>query len=347
MLKRINALRRKIMRSLTRNIGRSAAIISPATTPVRRILVCRPNHRLGNQLLITPLIQEIGTTFPGCKIDLFVKGGLAPVLFSNYENIDRIIRLPRKPFKELIQYFRVWITIKKRKYDIVINAVEHSSSGKIATKIANATYKFFGTENDDTLLAYADHTHMAKHPVYNFRENMGRLGYAQTKGPVSGMDIKLSVAELLEGKKLLHDLAPNEQRTISLFTYATGAKCYSAEWWLAFYERLKATYPGYNIIEILPVENISNISFKAPSFYSKDIRAIGSLMANTAIFIGADSGMMHLASASQVPTVGLFSITKPGAYQPYNNNSIGLDTNETDMDECMRVVARILGENTT
>jgi ADP-heptose:LPS heptosyltransferase len=40
--------------------------------------------------------------------------------------------------------------------------------------------------------------------------------------------------------------------------------------------------------------------------YSKDVREIGALMANTEVFIGGDSGIMHLASASKVSTVGLF-----------------------------------------
>ena len=57
---------------------------------------------------------------------------------------------------------------------------------------------------------------------------------------------------------------------------------------------------------MLSIENISMIQFRAPTFYSKDIRQIGSLIANTEVFIGADSGIMHLASSSQTPTVGLF-----------------------------------------
>jgi hypothetical protein len=72
----------------------------------------------------------------------------------------------------------------------------------------------------------------------------------------------------------------------------------------SLYDRLKAEYSNYNIIEVLPVENVSQIGFKAPTFYSKDVREIGALMANTEVFIGGDSGIMHLASASKVS--GLF-----------------------------------------
>ena len=77
------------MVSLTRNIGKSQSGSNsiPAKEEFRRILISRPNQRLGNLLLITPLIQELEETFPNAKIDLFVKGGLAPILFENYNSI--------------------------------------------------------------------------------------------------------------------------------------------------------------------------------------------------------------------------------------------------------------------
>jgi ADP-heptose:LPS heptosyltransferase len=46
-------------------------------------------------------------------------------------------------------------------------------------------------------------------------------------------------------------------------------------------------------------------------------------MANTEVFIGGDSGIMHLASASKVST-GLFSRDNINMYAPYNNNSVAI-----------------------
>jgi ADP-heptose:LPS heptosyltransferase len=68
---------------------------------IKTVLISRPNHRLG-QLLITPLVQEVTDTFPNCKIDLFVKGNIAAIIFENYENIDSIIKLPKKHFNDLL-----------------------------------------------------------------------------------------------------------------------------------------------------------------------------------------------------------------------------------------------------
>ena len=103
-----------------------------------------------------------------------------------------------------------------------------------------------------------------------------------------------------------------------------------------------AMYPNKNIIEILPVENISMIDFKVPTFYSKDIREIGSVIANTDLFIGADSGIMHLASAVQTPTIGLFSVSNLKKYEPYDNCSIGVDVNLYTKKDYSKIINSIL-----
>jgi ADP-heptose:LPS heptosyltransferase len=140
----------------------------------------------------------------------------------------------------------------------------------------------------------------------------------------------------------LDELVPGSRRTICLYTYATGAKIYPPSWWEELYERLQKRWPEYNIIELLPVENVSQLSFRIPSLYSKDLRLIGSFLANTAIFIGADSGMMHLASASGVPTVGLFKTTNMEVYAPYNDHSVGVNTDRVGMEGCLHAIKTIL-----
>lgn len=335
------------MHSVTKNIGNSHVdrnIDLTDKVEITSVLICRPNHRLGNQLLITPLLQEVIATFPHCKIDLFVKGNLGPTLFRNYENINHIIQLPKKPFKHLIKYIQGWISIKKNHYDIVINVVKNSSSGRLSAQFANSKYKFFG-DDDDTQLKYKDHEHVAKRPVYNFRNYLTKLGFPKNDKQIASLHLKLTAFEIAEGQKILKKLVNNEKETICLYTYATGEKCYSESWWTKFYERLKTEYQNHNIIEVLPIENISKISFKAPTFYSKDIRQIGSFIANTEVFISADSGIMHLASSVQTPTVGLFSVTDAETYRPYNNNSVGINTNNCDTDECIKILNGILNNN--
>ena len=131
-------------------------------------------------------------------------------------------------------------------------------------------------------------------------------------------------------------------KTISLYTFATGAKCYDQSWWLPFLEALRANFPTYNFLEILPVENVSSIDFTEPAFYSRNIREMAAVMANTDVLITADCGVMHLASAAQVPIVALFSVTKPEIYGPYNPPSVSLSTEDLQVDEIITAVKEIL-----
>ena len=342
--KKINKLRKKITKGLTKNIGHKKNIYNdaPPNIEIKRILICRPNKRLGNLLLFTPLLQEVETTFPNCKVDLFVKGNLASSVFKNYKNINHIIQLPVKPFKHLYKEIQAWLFIKINHYDLSINVISHSSSGKLSTQFSNATYKFFGDAEDGELLNYKDKEHSAKYPVYAFRNYLSHLGFPKNERPVPNLSLKLNTLEIAEGKEVLNKIVNNKNKTICLFTFATGDKCYSDQWWESFYERLKTEFANYNIIEVLPVQNVSKISFKAPTFSDKDVRKVGALIANTEVFICADGGIMHLASAVHTPTVGLFSVTDKNTFEPYNDKSVGINTNETNIDKLIGVLNNIL-----
>jgi ADP-heptose:LPS heptosyltransferase len=347
-LKKINIYRRKITKTITSNIGKSTSSESKIKfiekDNVNRILICRPNHRLGNMLLITPIVQEAINKFPNAKIDLFVKGNIASIVFENYKEVDKVIALPKQHFKNLGTYLMYWLHLKMEKYDLVINCVEYSSSGKLSTRFSRAKHKFYGTNfvEDSHEINIDEKNHIAKKTVYGLRTFLSKHGVTIENDNIPNLDLKLTANELKEGKEIVNKLTKNNKETITIFTYATGEKCYSKEWWNTFYELLKLNFPDYNIIEILPAEKVSNINYQAPSFYSKDLRQIGSIIANSKIFIGADSGMMHLASASQTKTIGLFCVTKVETYKPYGNGSLAIDTNKYELNNCIDIIRKSL-----
>lgn len=326
----------RFTRFFTQKLGQNSYIHTPKE--IKKILIIRPNHRLGNILLITPFIEEVATIFPQAKIDLFVKGGAASQVFKNYSNIHKIYALPKKHFKELFTYFKTWIGLLFRKYDLVINISKESSSGNLATKVSRAKFKFFGQEQPLGNIP-DDYSHFAKHPIYNFREYLKKSGIKVTNQGIEKLKLELSSDEIELGKELVFNITKNNKKTIVFFTYATGSKCYSTTFWEAFYSKLKEEFePDYNLIEILPIENVSQVNFKASTFYSKDIREIASFLKNVELFIGADSGMMHLA-ATATKTIGLFSYSdKISIYQPYGEGNIGIDTNKVSIEDCIKKI---------
>ena len=102
MSKSINYYRRRITRFLTGSLLNTKNKI-PTDLPVdfefKTILISRPNHRLGNLLLITPILTEIENKYPNCKVDIFAKGGLANILFSEYKNVIPFINFQESPLR--------------------------------------------------------------------------------------------------------------------------------------------------------------------------------------------------------------------------------------------------------
>ncbi|WP_027387802.1 glycosyltransferase family 9 protein [Chryseobacterium gregarium] len=343
--KRINGVRRSVMRNLTKNIGKSNEEAgNGGNTAIRRILITRPNHRLGNLVLLTPLVQEVIATFPDSEIDLFVKGGITPDIYKNYTHINKIIQLPKKPFKNIFNYVKGWAVIKTRNYDLVINANYGSSSGRLSTLFARSKYKMFGDFDESLSSGHADYQHIAKNSIYNLRQYLVQLGINGPTHQLPSLDLKLDHEEIKAGREKLFNLVKNDKKTICLFTNATGDKCYPEDWWAGFYGKLAQAFPDYNIIELLPVENISRLNFTISSFYSTDIREMGAFIAACSLFIAADNGVMHLASASGTPTVGLFSVTDEKGYQPYNHKSFSVNTNRVDHQGITELILKSLND---
>lgn len=341
--KKINDQRRKIMRWLTKGVGASSSPTTDSLAKINRIFISRPNHRLGNLLLVTPLIQEVVHIFPNCKITLLVQGGVSEEIFKNYENIERIIIQPKKPFKYLGQYLKSWLVLRNSaRFDLAINTVASSSSGRLTTAFCRSRFKIFGDSENTEGEKKEEPSHIAKAPVVEFWKFLRSAGIEHENRSPFPLNLKLADSELRKGKDLLATLTTPAKKTIALFTYATGAKCLKKDWWLDFHQKLKDAFPEYNMIEILPVENISNLSFTIPSFYSKDIREIAALMANTDLFVGADSGMMHLAVASGVTTIGLFSVTNAIEYAPYGGKNTWFDTDAQDADALVKLVSSLI-----
>nr|WP_225562977.1 glycosyltransferase family 9 protein [Rhodanobacter sp. DHG33] len=54
-----------------------------------------------------------------------------------------------------------------------------------------------------------------------------------------------------------------------------------------------------------------------PSYFSTDLRQLGGVLANLDGYLSLDCGIMHLAYASRVPTLGIFTTTRADEWGPY------------------------------
>ena len=172
---------------------------------------------------------------------------------------------------------------------------------------------------------------MAQNPIFCLRQY---LGIDLESPEIPTLSILCNKEEISQGKEILNNIVDNSKPTIGIYTFATGKKCFSKEWWKEIYNKMRKEFGDkYHIVEVLPMENVSQIDFAAPSYYSRNLREMTGVMENFSAFLTADCGVMHLASCTNPPIVSLFATTNPRIYRPYNPGSIILkaeDIKDTD-----------------
>jgi heptosyltransferase-3 len=303
------------------------------TTGIHRVLVCRPNHRLGNSVLISALIAEIETLYPGAEIDIL--GSYATdCLYSQRFSVHTVFVLPQKIARHLWLSAGVLRALRRGRYDLAIDACNGSQSGRIVLALSRASYKLgFPDQASNPASAWNTLTapeHLAERGVFLLRQ-----AYAGATGSdYPRLNLELSPDEQREAATVLDRVCggPREQRgvTVAIFPNATGAKCYSEDWWTQFVDTFQSLCPQVQLLEMLAAHGRSQLGSRLRPYYSRNLRRMAAMISCMDGFISADCGVMHLAVASGTPTLGLFSVTDPAKYAPYGGVNAGLDTRDMD-----------------
>ncbi|MDE3209360.1 MAG: glycosyltransferase family 9 protein [Pseudomonadota bacterium] len=321
---------------------------------IYRILVCRPNHRLGNMLLLTPLITELEHTFKGAEIDILAEGAIAAEVFCTSSSVRNIYCLPKRGFKHPWAFLALLLRIRKTRYDLIVDPCLGSNFSRAMTRLLDGRCKLgFAERLDGSGLTHAvppavAMPHMAKRAI-----NLVRWATGRDDDGFPPMDIRLTALEHEQGQRLLAGVLPQADRAaarplVGIFANATGAKRYPLAWWREFIATLTQRLPHASIVEFVPMHGQSMLDSAWPAYYSSDIRRMGAVMAAADLLVSADCGVMHLAVASGVPTMGLFCVTDPAVYEPYGHDSGALhtgalsaaETADKVVDACAGILAR-------
>lgn len=314
-------------------VGRQ--LCEPGQLPTRgihRVLVCRPNHRLGNAVLISPLLAEVEALYPGAEIDLIGGGEAARMLFVNRFQVRQVFCLPRKIARHVWQTITVLRQLRRNSYDLAIDACQGSQSGRLLLGLVRARFKL-GFPDARTNAGSLWHSlpwpdHLAHRSVF-----LLRTAYAgKVDRPCEMLNLRLSDNEREQaGRALAAVLGATGQRTctqpvIGIFANATGAKRYGEAWWKEFVDALLVAQPNVQIVDVVAEHGQGQLGGEFASYYTRDLRRLASMIANMDGFISADCGVMHLAVASGTPTIGLFSVTSSSKYRPYGRSNTAIDT---------------------
>ena len=316
---------------------------------VHRILVLCPNHRLGNFLLLTPLITELERAFPGAEIDVLVSGQAANDVLEGFSSIGRIRFLSRYLVRHLVATISTILKLRRARYDLAIDPSVDSPSGRLILALASPRHMVAVPDPGNTAWArvmFSAPRHCAKLPVFLLRHV---LAHDQPVDEINypTLNIQLTSAERRSGRRTVGTLMRSEIGNrlpimLGVFANATGAKRNGEMWWLQFLAAISASHPEYRIVEFLTANGSSRLGHRFATYYSSSPRKLASVISNVTYFISGDCGVMHLASATGIPTVGLFSATDPTMYEPYGHFSRALNAGNKTPEDVAQTAIRVL-----
>ena len=319
------------------------------THGVFRILICRVSHSLGNTLLLTPLIRELHATYPGAEIDIVTRSPVANAIFGNFPSIGAIHQLPAWGFRHPWRIAHVLRRVRRQRYDLVIDPCPRSQTDRLLSLLARGRFKLgFANERKAGSISHAvtlptGIRQTGQLPVALLRTALDR--------PVSRafptLDIGLDPDERARGLALLKAVTgrtDDARGTIGIFANATGTKLLGIEWWNRFLPILESRLGNCDFVEIVPASGRSMLDSRYPAYYSGDIRRLASVLSGLTAYISADCGVMHLAAASGIPTVGIFTHTDPAEWGPYGPGTLAISASGLTPDQTAQCACEFLQE---
>lgn len=308
------------------------------STP-RRLLAIKLAD-LGDVLNITPALRALRHMFPQARIEALVNPHTAPVLRDS-PFVDEVVVFPKTDFEgwDALRP-RAWrpllahlTGLRRRGYDTVVN-FHHLTTplGRLKQRLLIAATGAGVTVGLDN-----GHGRWFTHPVpdegFGARREVeywlalaARLGATH---PDTSLHLPVGPADHATAAALLAQAGLSARGFVVLHP-GSGGYAPARRWDPPKFAGLAAAlYRRYGLPAVLvgtATDDVPAVLAAGASplhdFSSRlTIRELAAVIARAALFVGADSGVMHIAAAMGTPLVAVFGPTNPLAWAPWTPHS--------------------------
>lgn len=301
---------------------------------------------IGDVLQTTPLIRAIHKRFPNAQIDYMTNQWSRAVLENN-PYLTSIIDYPERTFSFLLSQKRIF---KQKKYDIVF-VCDDSFFPSLLAFFTGAKYRIgFNAYNRGFL-----YTHYVKryfgdkwHVIDAYLE-LGRIIGIRDDG--KKMDMFLTEEELKWGYEFIRGKGvETNKKIVCIFPGGAsnpGDVMPSRRWIPQRYGKVSEILHKELDAEIIVIgaksdeeivkEVIKSANCKVTIIVGETtIRQLAAILKQCQLFIGNDTGPLHIAAAVGTPTICIFGPSDPAKHTPLGNEHIGL-RGDIDCPPCNRI----------
>ncbi|MBV9866867.1 MAG: glycosyltransferase family 9 protein [Abitibacteriaceae bacterium] len=291
----------------------AAAVLSPSvaaanislTVPVQRIVTLHMNG-LGDLLFTMPALFALREAFPGANICAVVRPALAPLLQGSPLVDDVLLR----PKGGLSAQASLMAKLHARHIDVAVAFSGSRNTTMLAWSTGASVRAGFADARMDALL-----THLVSKvdpPTIEAHLDLVRALGCPTRKHDYGELVPITPTARQQADALL-----KEQGIQSPFIMVAceasekrGIKEWPEEHWVAALDKLAARWPVV-LVGTRPTPSVtSHVTNRVIDLGGRtDLPTLAALCGQARLFIGIDSGVLHLAAAMRVPVVGIYGPT--------------------------------------
>jgi lipopolysaccharide heptosyltransferase II len=317
-------------------------------------LATRPNILLvrlrlvGDVVFTTPLISALRRRYPEASITYLVEPAAAPIVQQN-PDLSRVIVVPhRRGLGRIADDFKLARRLRKMRFDIALD-LHGGPRGAWLTWASGAKtrigYSIKGRSWMYTKIVDRPRELRPRHSVENQWDLLPALDAAFAAGPDRRLDrvripIEPAAEAAISGKLaawsvppaariiLIHVSAGNPFRRwpeTAFAELASSLVAASPDRWVIFTGGPSDREATSRVLELArrqltppsPAATASQAADRLLDGEAMSLPELRALCDRAALYIGGDSGPLHMASASDIPIVGLFGPTLPERSAPW------------------------------
>ena len=319
-------------------------MLPPPTPAPHRILAIKLAD-LGDVLNITPALRALHQTFPQAQLDVLLNPHTA-VLLEDSPLVDEVIRFPKTNFEGLnairpsawLPLLRYMRHLRSRNYDTVIN-FHH-----LTTPLGRAKQRTLIAATGARTTVGLDNGHGAwlTHPTpdrgFGAKPEVAYwLALAAQLGAQSdetGLQLSLHEHDYSEAETLLAEVGLLHQ-PFAVLHPGSGGFSLARRWDAGKFAALAAALldhfalpsllvgtPDDDAAAVLQANALSPAATPITDLSGRtSIKQLAAVLGRATLFVGADSGVMHLAATMRTPIVAIFGPTNHKAWAPWTPHS--------------------------
>jgi len=259
--------------------------------------------RIGDAVLSSGLIRRLHEEIPHARFTV-VAGPAAAPLFAEVPNLDRVIVMEKS--KSGGHWFELWREVRKRRWGLVVDL-----RGSGLTKFLRTRRRAIHRKSGDAVHKVIEAARVLK------IEDEPAAPFLYTSP-----DTEAYAVELTAGEGPILALAPAANwigKTWPVERFAQVAMRLLREHGPLQGGRLMIVGGPGDAGLVKPLRDVAQS--RIIDLTGKDLLTAYAALKHARLFIGNDSGAMHLAAAAGAPTIGLFGPSDERLYGPWGTNT--------------------------